>query len=250
MSARIALVTMACALHAVCMLAGCGESKTPATQVIVAITSDLKPLTELSRVEISLSKRDGSDVVSLQDFAVVKAKPKPGQQVLPITFSVGKGNESSFLLTVSGYGPLGAGGAERKIVEQKAIATFQSHKTLLLRVFLGRVCLGNLCAGDQERVCYASDVGRMKAGECGAIPELGADDLDAVDPDKLPDLTKPPSTSSPADAGMRADAGPGEDAGALSDAGNEGGSRAPPDAGPSGPTPCVLGESTIGACTL
>jgi hypothetical protein len=120
---------------------GCATAtREPATQIIVAITSDLTPATELSRIEIQVSKRDGSDVVSKQDFAIADKSPKPGQEQLPLTFSIGKGTEQSFLLTVSGFGPLGANGAEAKLVESDVIATFQARKTLLLKVFLGRIC--------------------------------------------------------------------------------------------------------------
>lgn len=265
-------VLTAMGLLAFALLAACGDAKTiPATQVIVAITSDLQPVRELSRVQISLSKRDGSDVVTMQDFALVKSKPKTGQQQLPITFAIGKGGEASFLLTVRGYGPLGAGGAERQVVEQKAIATFQDRKTLLLQVFLGRVCLDNLCGGDADLVCYPTDVGRKKAGQCGAIPELDADELESVDPKRLPDLSKAPIKAPPIDrvdesvpdapsAGSGGEGGthaPG-DASVSEDARSSGGSSGSEGAGtggrggsqPAGTPPCVLGSSELGACRL
>src|SRR5438552_3477428 len=91
------------------LLAGCGTpAKTPATQFIVRITSDLTPGTELSRIEVKLSRQDGSHVVSKQDFELVDERPKAGQQKLPVTFSISKGMQRSFMLDVIGYGPLGA----------------------------------------------------------------------------------------------------------------------------------------------
>jgi hypothetical protein len=158
------------ALLALWMFASsCATHQKPVTQIIVAITSDFTPRSELSRIEVKVSKRDGSDVVAMRDFTIVGTNPKQGQQKLPVTFSVTKGRDDSFLLVVTGYGPLGPNGGETKVVEKRAIATFEDGKTLLLQIFLGRVCLRQFCDGAGKQVCYSADIGTMKAGECGEL---------------------------------------------------------------------------------
>ena len=169
-----------------------GTEQTPATQVIVAITSDLPAEETLSRVEVTLSRRDGSDVTRMQDFAIVAGEAQDGEYVLPLSFSVVPGEESSFLIAVTGYGPLGAGGAEEKLVEQRAIATFEPETTLLLRIFLGRICLRNFCDGDATQVCYAADKLDVQAGQCGELLAFEPEDLETVDLELLPDLSLPP----------------------------------------------------------
>ncbi len=208
------LVRSAILVSTLCVLASaCAKSKqTPLTQIVVAITSDLAPVAELSRIEVKISKRDGSDVVSMRDFTLVVKNPKAGEQALPVTFAVTKGTQSSFLLVVTGYGPLGAGGAEEAIVEERYIATFQEHETRLLQVFLGRVCLNQLCGGTGVQVCYPADNGTVKAGECGQILSLGSGDLKQVDPSKLPNLAQLPMGVTVLDAGAGDAQGQGGDA--------------------------------------
>jgi len=184
--------TMRGALLLYALFLGCTSTeRVSPTQILVAVTSDLTAETELSRVEIKVSKTDGSNVKSGPNFDVVNSSPEEGQVVLPIRFSVVKGEEDSFLLVVRGYGPLGESGSEEKIVEQKTIATFQEHKTLLLKIFLGRICLRQWCSAD--RVCYPSSIGSVDPGECGDVPEQDGDAMPEVDVDDLPNLSKPPS---------------------------------------------------------
>ena len=148
-------LTHACVLALALSLGACGETRTvPATQIIVAITSDIELERQLSRIEVQLSDRDGDDVTAMRDYALVEEDPEEGQFELPLSFSVTKGTQRSFLIVVTGYGPLGEDGSEIKIVEQRAIATFQDGKTLLLKIFLGRICLLNFCEDDEEAVCY------------------------------------------------------------------------------------------------
>lgn len=195
-----------CVLLAVgAFVAACAQSaQTPATQIVVAITSDLHAMTELSRIEVQVSKRDGSAAVPKRTFTLVEHANKasgPGEQNLPLTFSIGKGVDDAFLLVVTGYGPADPGGADARIIEQRYIATFQAGKTLLLRVFLGRVCLKQFCDGGSAQTCYAVDAGGVKAGACGPVVALGKEDLAAVDVDKLPDLAELPRGAMRLDAG-------------------------------------------------
>lgn len=201
----------------------CGEGDPdPATQIIVAITSDLEVESVLARIEVEISSRDGEDVVAMREYNLVRRSPRAGQYRLPLSFSVAKGTASSFLLTVRGYGPLGSRGAEERIVEQRAIATFRDGETLLLRLFLGRVCLDNFCDGDDELVCYSAARLKVAAGECGEVLVLGADDLESIDVEELPDLAQPPRGIVRVDAGGRDAGGDPQDAGGR-DAGSDGG---------------------------
>jgi hypothetical protein len=140
--------------------------------------------------------------------AITDARPIAGQLNLPLTFSVTKGREDSFLLSVIGYGPLGAGGAEAKIVENQSVAIFATGKTLLLQVFLGHICFRQFCTAGQ--VCQASTTGGMKAGACRVVPVHGSSDLATVDVGKLPDLTQLPAGVVTIDGGLLgwAEAGP------------------------------------------
>jgi hypothetical protein len=214
-------------------LASCGDAKpTPATQIIVSITSDLPAGETLSRLEVALSSRDRSDVVAMQDYALVASDPEDGEYLLPLTFSIAQGSQRSFLLEVTGYGYLDPGGPEVKLVEQRAIATFQHGRTLLLRVFLGRICLQEFCDDDDAMACYPADRLDVHAGECGEIIAFGPDELERIDDvERLPDLAEPPAGVVSSDAGPPvADGGgaagstgaAGSDAGPALDAGCQG----------------------------
>ncbi len=211
-------------------LASCGEAEpTPATQIIVSITSDLPAGETLSRVEVALSSRDRSDVVAMQEYALVASDPEDGEYLLPLTFSIAQGSQRSFLLEVTGYGFLDPGGPEVKLVEQRAIATFQHGRTLLLRIFLGRICLQEFCGDDDAMVCYPADRLDVNAGECGEIVAFAPDELERIDDvESLPDLSEPPAGVVSPDAGP-----PLPDGGAAGGNAGVGGSDAGPvvDAG-------------------
>jgi hypothetical protein len=211
MSSRL---TTSCMLAAMLLCAGaCGDTETePATQIIVAVTSDLEVDTTLSRIEVAIRSSERGEVVAMRDYALVRKNPDDGQYQLPLTFSVAKGAESAFSITVTGFGPIGSRGREERIVEQRAIASFRAGHTLLLRLFLGRVCLDNFCEDDVGLVCYPAERFEVAAGECGEVLELDAEELELVDVDDLPDLAKPPDRAG--------DAGPGSDA--ASDGGDAG----------------------------
>lgn len=217
----------------------CGGGETePATQIVVAITSDLEVGSMLSRIEVQISSRDGKDVTAMREYALARKSPRAGQYQLPLTFSVSKGHAASFLIEVTGYGPLAAGGAEQRVVEQRAIATFREGETLLLRLFLGRVCFNQFCDDDDDLVCYPADRVEVIAGQCGQVPVLGEGDLEHVDDvEELPDLSLPPPHAMFDDGGF--DDGGVNDAGA-NDAGEDASSDAGGDAGCSGDAcPCI-----------
>ncbi len=211
-------------------LSSCTSRPSPVTQVLVAVTSDFTPQSELSRIEIRVSRRDGSDVTAMREFSIVATTPKPGQKELPLTFSVTKGSNDSFLLVVTGYGPLGPNGTDAKVVEQRAIATFERGKSLLLQIFLGRVCMNEFCDDPDTQVCYPADMGAVRAGECGRILALDSSTLKALDVRKLPDLAQLPKGVKHVDGGTAdaasdaeaADAGTRGTGGATGDAGSGG----------------------------
>ena len=89
---------------------------------------------------------------------------------------------------------------------------------MLLRLFLGRVCLDNFCEDDEGLVCYSAERFEIAAGECGDVLELGAEELELIDVDDLPDLSLPPPDSVLGDGGLR-DAGDDAAADAGGDAG-------------------------------
>jgi hypothetical protein len=269
---------VALCLLMVLLMGACAKKQTPATQIMVAITSDLTPESELSRIAITLAKRDGSDVVQKRAYAIVAKSPESGQQELPVTFSITKGQQDSFLLVVSGYGPLGKNGAEEKVIEQRAIATFQDHATLLLQIFLGRVCLKKVCDGTGKQICYPSTVGTTNAGECAAVPTHDSSDLTLINVDKPPDFSLPPEGVDHVDAGTSDAGGTGGASGtsgtggASGGTGGTGGTGGASGTGGTGGTggmdggggaggaggmggsggagACVLGASRLGECVL
>lgn len=182
-----------CSVLASAVITACASpTSSPATQVIVAVTSDLAPATELVRVDVEVSTWDGSNVVAMKSYEIVRDNPQAGQQVLPITFSIGRARQDSFLLRVSGHSQPETEGAIGDIIEQRAIVVFQPGKALLLQVFLARVCRRVPCGVDASQTCYVTERDGVKAGECGAITVHDASDSQIVSLPELPDLSRPP----------------------------------------------------------
>jgi len=176
---------------------GCAKpTPKPATQVVVAITSDFTPAEDLSRIDIKVSKRDGSSALPIRSLSVVARRPKSNQYVLPVTFSIGRGEQDSFLLVVEGFTPAGV-----RLVEQRAIVTFQDHKTLLLQIVLGRACTGEFCDAAGKEVCYPVRIGLINAGTCGAVPKFDGANLMLFDFDRPLDFSTSSTDVEKLDAG-------------------------------------------------
>ena len=158
---RLEALICACALA----LAACGDKKVPATQVVIAIESDLAAGTALDRVRVEVHTKDGADTGEAHDF-VVKAKPKAGEVKLPFSFVVSKNKANSFRLFVLGY-VTDDKGKRSEVAEQKVDVAFQEEKTVLVKVFLGGACNDKTCSDDQS--CYLTGKGSVDSGECGPI---------------------------------------------------------------------------------
>jgi hypothetical protein len=156
-------------LACMCLVSACSLEPKPATQVMVVVNSDLSVGDELKRVRVEVLDPEGSAVpVAAREFALRADMAKEGTHTLPLSFSVVPGSaQNRFLLAVFGYASHARDAAP--IVEQKVVAAFQKERTLLLEVFLGRVCVGQLCG--EQATCYVTPEGEIAAGECGQIPE-------------------------------------------------------------------------------
>jgi hypothetical protein len=155
------------------LLAACKSTEVkPATQVVFTVTSDLAPGEEITRIDRIVSRRDGTDVVAMDSLSIVARDPVPGQQTLPITFSVGMWKERSFMLALVAYGPSErAGMDEERLIEYKTIVSFEVGRTLHAPVFLGRVCKRDCAVVNRiEQVCYPVARGDTPPGACGPIP--------------------------------------------------------------------------------
>lgn len=163
----------------------CGEEqRVPATAILVSINSDLKPGTQLSRVEVELRDFEAKGPpVETRAFSISADEPEENQVSLPFSFGIARGHEERFRITVRGYGP-DSRNRDKLVLQQTLISSFQSQQTLLLKVFLSSLCLDKLCAegDDVQATCYAESEGDIPAGSCGPIPErtqLDAFPLDA-----------------------------------------------------------------------
>ena len=158
MRARLALALL-------CLLgwAACKDEKVrPATEVVVAIDSDLTAGEQLQRIEVEVQNADGESVDD-DSFDVVEGTPGDGEVNLPFSFGITKGKAAGFQLIVRGYGD-----GDAPSVEQKSKGSFQDGKSLLLVVFLSKVCLDNVC--DDGETCYWQAHDGVGAGDCGDLP--------------------------------------------------------------------------------
>jgi Protein of unknown function (DUF3105) len=207
----------ALALSACCL--GCSDEIVPATQVVVTVNSDLEVGQELTSVTAYVLDAAGGNVVDEHPFELTADEPRTGQVRLPFSFVIAKKQASRFRLDVIGYGPTGPGGAERAVVEQKVIASFRDRETLLLKVFLSKLCVPNVCQG--ERTCHPESGDGVEAGECGEALRPSLDPVKAGEEDRAWTGEQPGGR----DAGMDADvpqAGEGADAGGAGRGGTGG----------------------------
>lgn len=190
------------------LLASCSEAETAATQVLVVIHSDLELGAQLSRIEAIVQSTDGTRTASAPfPFALApREEHREGTYSLPLSFGIAKpaGGADSFRVAITGYGPLGPDGSEVEVIEQKAIASFQSQRTLRLTVFLGSVCLRKSCEGD-DVACFAEPATGIRAGDCGPVQEPA---LEPVRP--RAELDDVPGVSEGPEAGQGVDAGPAD----------------------------------------
>jgi len=164
------------------LAAGCGGG---ATEIIVAVDSDLSVPDELDQLRIEVTSPEGEMRGSIADLG-------PGQAPLPRTLGLVHEHGPLGPFTIRAVGLLDMG----IVVEQRAVTSFLRGKRLLLEMELLEVCDGVPCGG--EATCIA--------GACGSA---------AIDPGTLPPWDGPLVRS---DGGQRRDAG-GADAGVMCGAG-------------------------------
>jgi len=156
--------------------AACASTTTvPTTEVLVVVNSDLKLGVQLTRLQVSVQTEDGAQTVATP-FPIAltpDADAGVGKSALPLSFAITKPRDGtpSFRVLVAGYGPLGLGGSETLVIEQKAIASFQDQRSLRLHVFLGSVCFQKGCgaAAGADLVCYPTSMASTPAGACGPV---------------------------------------------------------------------------------
>jgi hypothetical protein len=148
----------------VCAIACKDDEVRPATEIVVAVDSDLASGRDLKRIEVEILD-SGGDRKDHDTFEIVSNPTKKGQASLPFSFGIAKANADSFQLRVQGFGDDGAAPRVQRTVK----STFQAGKSLLLVVFLAKVCVDNLC--DDDQTCYYDASGATAAGDCGDVPQ-------------------------------------------------------------------------------
>lgn len=177
------------------LLAGCRPVSKDATQVMIAINSDFEAVDELKMIQVEIFAGDGSgEPVERRQFQLRRRgeSARPGTQELPFSMSLIPSDHDPaqrFRVVTTGYASNAA--AAQAVVEQKVIAGFAKEQTLLLEVFLAKLCEGNLC--DHDSTCYLSYESRFKAGECGTIPER---ELTPIAPDQALSAARWPEAGS------------------------------------------------------
>jgi hypothetical protein len=177
-------------------LLGCEQTVEPATQIVVRIDSDLQPAVQLTKVELQIGKADGfeestsfkREVALLASDAVDDGR---GRKSLPLSLSITPGHEQRVMTRVVAHGVYGSDKAERRLLEQSAIVTFQPRKTLLLDLFLGAVCVDRDCHASDSEVCYPSAHAGVIAGACGGLEAFSGSRVRVAEPDELGSLTEP-----------------------------------------------------------
>jgi alpha-tubulin suppressor-like RCC1 family protein len=159
-----------CALLLCSFMVACSQEIRPATQLLVVVDSDLELGTVLSSLRVSVQSRSGDDVLDEPFPLTLAARESVGRFTLPLSFGVVRNDVDSVRVVVAGYGPLGPGGQDVKLVEQKAILSFQAERTLRASVFLGQACVNEFCAGGGDLVCYPRALAEVAAGACGPVP--------------------------------------------------------------------------------
>jgi hypothetical protein len=126
-------------------------------------------------LEIFVQSEDGTRTVAAPfPIALTSAGDAGiGKFALPLSFAITQPDQGapSFRVLVAGYGPLGLGGSETLVIEQKAIASFRDQRSLRLHVFLGSVCFQKTCGAGEgaDLVCYPISMASTPAGACGPV---------------------------------------------------------------------------------
>ncbi len=181
--------------------AGCEEKK--ATQIIVAVATNLSVPKEMDNFDLKVERQ--AKVKASQNYVLDPGKPDSYE--LPATLAITAGEDFTTPVTITITGKKG----NKEVISRVARLSFVEGRVLLLKIDLLRSCVGKTCSG-KGQTCVA--------GACGSP---------AVDATKLPDYTKGGAFSNP-EAGVIVDAavdGPGPDA-ASPDAGADKGT---PDKG-------------------
>lgn len=204
-------------LSAFALVGGCSQEIESATQIVLVVDSDLTPGTELTEIAIELRKADGDTtgkvVLPTAPIAAGSNDRASGKLILPISLSITQGSEEEILISVVGSGVYGETKSLRPLVTQRAIMKFSPHRTQLIRMILGRVCVDHLCDAAADSVCYPVTLAETSAGECGSIsPLTDSETLASVDPHDVTGMVTQwsevdPSAPAP-DASTTADAAP------------------------------------------
>lgn len=187
-------------------LGGAGCEEKTATQIIVAVATNLSVPKEMDNFDLKV-ERQGKAKAS-QNYVLDPGKPDSYE--LPATLAITAGSDFTTPVTFTITGKKG----NKEIISRVARLSFIEGRVLLLKIDLLRSCLGKTC--DKGQTCAA--------GACGS-PD--------VDASKLPEYSKAGAFSSP-EAGVIVDAavdGPGPDA-------------AKPDVGADLGSPDVGGDAT------
>ncbi len=143
---------------------GC-RAADPPTEVVVAVTSDLRSGTELTELQVRVLDKDGKVELTHKKIQLGESKGS-GIFTLPLSYSLTptESARSAFRLVVTGRGPDG-GGAMADRVEAQALASFRARQRMVLPISLNRSCLEQLCREDAE----GSDLTCLD-GECKEVP--------------------------------------------------------------------------------
>ncbi len=121
-----------------------------ATEVLVAVMSDLQSGSDLTELQVRVLDQDGKVELSRKKL-LLSEDGATGTYVLPLSYSLtpAPNARSNFRLVVTGRGP-GNDGTIGDRVEAQASAAFQSGRRMLLPILLARKCLEELCREDAQ----------------------------------------------------------------------------------------------------
>lgn len=164
------LARIATAWGWVCLLvaSACANDRSePATQIIVAVQTQLEPTQELARLELVVETDDGTPTDQRRSFAVVADDPGAGEVVLPAAITIvpaATRPATRFRLSVVAFRRDAAG--EVEWARQTASLTFAAGKTLRTSFVLASACAMQPCPG---QTCYPRAWGDIARGRCGPV---------------------------------------------------------------------------------
>ena len=215
------------ALLALLVVAAACRTK-PATQLLVAVGTDIEVGDPLEQIEVEVGPADGASVFSRRTILVSRNPMPPFTVAMPFSFGVvPQDDDASRQVRVVARGRFRASGRRDRVVVT-AITGFIEERSLLLPLYLQQRCVDVLECADgftcRDGMCVDARVATATLREVGAgfdlglafdasRPDVGADVATDVTEDVGADVTSVVTPDVITDAGIDAGADVAVDAG-------------------------------------